>query len=137
MLKTTIGVDMFIQNLDKKQQSALLYLAKEVMEADDQLHESEGEILSILASQVDVSVSPESVSLDEMATLFDTNASKVSLLLELIGVAHADGDYHHEENALIQKYADTMNVSKDKLLQIEGWVSKQVSLSQEVQELLA
>lgn len=128
---------MFIQNLDTKQQSALLYLAKEVIDADGQLHNSEEEILSILASQVDASVSPESVSLDEMATLFDTNTSQVSLLLELIGVAHADGDYHHEENALIQKYADAMNVSKKKLLQIEGWVSKQLSLSLEVQELLA
>ncbi|KHD23736.1 hypothetical protein NM09_16810 [Vibrio caribbeanicus] len=128
---------MFIQNLDTKQQSALLYLAKEVMNADDQLHESEGEILSILASQVHASVSPESVSVDEMSTLFDTNASQVSLLLELIGVAHADGDYHHEENALIKKYADAMNVSEEKLLQIEGWVSKQLSLSIEVQELLA
>ena len=128
---------MFIQNLDTKQQSALLYLAKEVIDADGQLHNCEEEILSILASQVDASVSPESVSLDEMATLFDTNTSQVSLLLELIGVAHADGDYHHEENALIQKYADAMNVSKKKLLQIEGWVSKQLSLSLEVQELLA
>lgn len=128
---------MFIQNLDTKQQSALLYLAKEVIDADGQLHNSEEEILSILASQVDASVSPESVSLDEMVTLFDTNTSQVSLLLELIGVAHADGDYHHEENALIQKYADAMNVSKKKLLQIEGWVSKQLSLSLEVQELLA
>ncbi len=70
-------------------------------------------------------------------TLFDTNTSQVSLLLELIGVAHADGDYHHEENALIQKYADAMNVSKKKLLQLEGWVSKQLSLSLEVQRLLA
>ncbi|EKA7364689.1 hypothetical protein OL295_003116 [Vibrio parahaemolyticus] len=128
---------MFIQNLDTKQQSALLYLAKEVIDADDQLHESEGAILSILASQVDASVSPEFISLDEIATLFDTNISQVSLLLELIGVAHADGYYHHKESILIQKYANIMNVPKEKLLHIEGWVSKQLSLSQEVQELLA
>ncbi|MFQ2784648.1 TerB family tellurite resistance protein [Aeromonas caviae] len=128
---------MFIQNLNTKQQSALLYLAKEVIDADGQLHNSEEEILSILAGQVDASVSPESVSLDEMTALFDTNISQVSLLLELIGVALADGNYHHEENELIQKYADAMNVSKMKLLQIEGWVSKQLTLSLEVQALLA
>ncbi|QLE07753.1 TerB family tellurite resistance protein [Pseudoalteromonas shioyasakiensis] len=128
---------MFIQNLDTKQQSALLYLAKEVIDVDEQLHESEEEILSILASQVDASISPESVSLDGLAKLFNTNTSKISLLLELIGVAHADGDYHHKEKGLIHKYADAMNVSEEKLLQVEGWVSKQMSLSLEVQELLA
>lgn len=128
---------MFIQNLDKKQQSVLLYLAKEVMDADEKLHESELEILNILAKQTEGSVSPEVITLEEIAVLFDTNISKSSLLLELIGVAHADGDYHQEENLLIKNYAKALGVSDKKLLMLENWVSKQLELTLEVQELLA
>ncbi|EGR7942991.1 TPA: DNA repair protein [Vibrio vulnificus] len=128
---------MFIQNLDPKQQSALLYLAKEVIGADDDLHECEEQVLSLLMSQVDTSVTPEAISLDNLCALFDTNCSKASLLLELIGVAHADGDYHHNENALIKKYAQALDVTDEKLLKLEKWVSKQLSLSLDAQELLA
>lgn len=135
--KIITGSQMFIQNLDKKQQSVLLHLAKEVVEVDGELHKHECQILSILTSQVDDSVLPRAVELNDMAALFDTNNSRISLLLELIGVAHADGYYHHEENALIQKYAEAMNISEDKLLKLKNWVSKQISLSVEVQELLA
>ncbi|MFH0270571.1 TerB family tellurite resistance protein [Vibrio jasicida] len=127
---------MFIQNLEPKQQSALLYLAKEVMDADDELHECEDQVLSLLMSQVDTSVAPEAISLEGLSALFDTNSSKASLLLELIGVAHADGDYHHNENALIKKYAQFLGVTEEKLLKLENWVSKQLSLSVEAQELL-
>ncbi|HDM8167578.1 TPA: TerB family tellurite resistance protein [Vibrio harveyi] len=127
---------MFIQNLEPKQQSALLYLAKEVMDADDELHECEDQVLSLLMSQVDASVTLEAVSLEGLSSLFDTNSSKASLLLELIGVAHADGDYHHNENALIKKYAQFLGVTEEKLLKLENWVSKQLSLSVEAQELL-
>ncbi len=128
---------MFVQNLNSKQQSVLLYLAKEVMEADKNLHDSEQEILTILASQVEQSVLPEAVQLEDIASLFDTSISKTSLLLELIGVAHADGDYHHEENVLIIKYADAIGISEEKLRNLEDWVSKQLQLTLEVQKLLS
>lgn len=128
---------MFIQNLDKKQQSVLLYLAKEVMDADNERHEREDKILSLLERQVDSLVSPEVISLDKLDIIFDSNQSKASLLLELIGVAHADGDYHHDESALIKKYAQALNVSEEKLLKLENWVSKQLSVSLEAQELMA
>ncbi|MFA0210028.1 DNA repair protein [Vibrio artabrorum] len=128
---------MFIQNLKPKQQSALLYLAKEVMEADDELHECENQVLNLLMSQVDTSVVPEIISLDSLSDLFDTNSSKICLLLEIIGVAHADGYYHHDENALIKKYAQVLDVTEEKLLKLESWVSKQLSLSLEAQKLLA
>ncbi|HCE2475722.1 TPA: TerB family tellurite resistance protein [Vibrio parahaemolyticus] len=105
---------MFIQNLEPKQQSALLYLAKEVMDADDELHECEDQVLSLLMSQVDASVTPEAISLEGLSALFDTNSSKASLLLELIGVAHADGDYHHNENALIKKIRSILRCHRRK-----------------------
>jgi uncharacterized tellurite resistance protein B-like protein len=56
-------------------------------------------------------------------------------LLELIAVAHADGDYHNHENVLIRKYAKALNISAEKLSMLELWVSKQLSLSIEAQEL--
>lgn len=126
---------MFIQNLDEKQQSALLYLAKEIINADNKLHNNEASIYTLLESQVHTSVAPESIKTDELNVLFKSNISKISLLLELIAVAHADGDYHNDENVLIRKYAKTLNISEEKLSMLERWVSKQLSLSIEAQEL--
>lgn len=137
LIDITIGVDMFIQNLDKKQQSVLLFLAREVIDVDEQLHDSEKEILTILTNQAESSASPEAIELKDLAAIFDTNISRSSLLLELIGVAHADGDYNPDENALIKKYANALDVTEEKLLKLENWVSNQLALSFEVQELLA
>lgn len=128
---------MFIQNLDVKQQSALLYLAKQIIDADDKIDSGEAEIFTILMSQVKPSVAPTSISVTDLGTLFDSNRSKASLLLELIGVAHADGDYHIKERALIESYAEAIDVSLKKLEQLEKWVVKQLSLSLEAQALLA
>lgn len=128
---------MFVQNLNAKQQSVLLYLAKEVINADNNLHESEQDILSIIMSQVESSELLEVIRPEEIASLFDTNMSKASLLLELIGVAYADGDYHNEERALIKKYADTIGISEQQLRNLEDWVSKQLQLTLEVQKLLS
>lgn len=128
---------MFIQNLDVKQQAALLYLAKQIIDADNEVDDKEIEIFAVLKSQVDASVVPAETSLADLGNLFDSNSSKASLLLELIGVAHADGEYHAKEKSLINHYAEAMEVSSDKLEQLENWVRKQLSLSIEAQALLA
>lgn len=127
---------MFVQNLNGKQQAVMLHLVTEIMGADEKLHESEQEIFDVLVNQVGDSVSPEAITLNDMALLFDTNISKASLLLELIGVAHADGEYHNAEKALINKYASSLGVSEEKQLKLEQWVAKQFMLTIEVQELL-
>jgi hypothetical protein len=42
-------------------------------------------------------IEEHSVSYDQLSDVFSDKASKASLLLELLGVAHADDEYQDEE----------------------------------------
>lgn len=127
---------MFVQNLNSKQQSVLLFLAKEVASADGSLDELQFGMLDILKAQSNSDVNELTVSLDELSSLFTTEREKCSLLLELIGVAHANAEYHSNEKSLIAKYAKALSLSNEKLANLEKWVEKQFALSKEVENLL-
>ncbi|MBN6710900.1 DNA repair protein [Haemophilus haemoglobinophilus] len=127
---------MFVQNLNSKQQSVLLFLAKEVASADGSLDELQFGMLDILKAQSNSDVNELTVSLDELSSLFTTEREKCSLLLELIGVAHANAEYHSNEKSLIAKYAKALSLSNEKLANLEKWVEKQFALSEEVENLL-
>lgn len=127
---------MFIHNLNVQQQSSLLYLAREVAKADGELHELQLGLMEILKQQSKEGVKEKEVSLDDLAIIFDTERAKCSLLLELLGVAYANHEYHINEEGLIKQYANVLDVSTDKLSALEKWVEKQLALSLEAEQLL-
>lgn len=127
---------MFIQNLNFEQQCVLLHLAHEVAKADGNLHELQLGMMSILKAQSQHGVEEKVVDIDNLATIFDTDRTKCSLLLELLGVAHANNEYHVNEKDLIAKYANALAVEYTKLQALEYWVEKQMALSAEIEVLL-
>lgn len=127
---------MFIHNLNFDQQSALLYLAHEVAKADGTLHSMQVELVEVLKTQSQQGVEERAVEQSELASIFDTERSKCSAVLELLGVAHANQEYHANEKDLIGQYAHAMGLSSDKLFALEAWVEKELALMQEVEQLL-
>lgn len=127
---------MFVQNLNTEQQSVLLFLAKEVAKADGSLDELQLGMVEILTKQSNENVAEKSVTLAELSALFKTEREKCSLLLELLGIAHANNEYHLSEKDLIASYANALNVSEKKLFALENWVEKQLALSTEIETLL-
>lgn len=127
---------MFVQNLNTEQQSVLLFLAKEVAKADGSLDELQLGMVEILTKQSNENVAEKSVTLAELSALFKTEREKCSLLLELLGIAHANNEYHLSEKDLITSYANALNVSEKKLFALENWVEKQLALSTEIETLL-
>lgn len=127
---------MFVQNLNSKQQSVLLSLAKEIIAADKNLTDSEAIILDELKSQVNLDVEEMNVDLTNISSLFKTGREKYSLLLELLGIAHADSEYHLDEKDLVSSYAKYLDVSSETLNELENWVEKQFALSKEIEVLL-
>lgn len=128
---------MFIHNLNFEQQSALLFLAREVAKADGSLDELQMGMMSILKAQSQHGVDEKAIDLPELANLFDTERAKCSLLLELLGVAHANEEYHLAEKDLISTYATLLGVSHEKLQALEHWVEAQMSLTKTAEQLLA
>ncbi|MEE6076905.1 DNA repair protein [Avibacterium paragallinarum] len=128
---------MFVQNLTLEQQGALIYLAKEVAQADGYADELQAGMVEILKQQSETGVAEREISINDLGTLFNTKLAKYSLLLELLGVALSNDEYHANEQSLIVQYASSLNVSQDELHLLEKWVEKQFTLQKEINELLA
>lgn len=127
---------MFVNNLNKNQQSALLYLAHEVAKADGNLHELQMGLMDVIKAQCGDSVQEQEVTLEDLSQVFDSENAKCCLLLELLGVAHSNNEYDPREKALIEQYAEALDLSKDKLEKLEIWVKKQLALMEEVKQLV-
>lgn len=127
---------MFVNNLNPEQQSILLFLAKEIAKADGNLHEIQNRMLDILKEQSQAGVAPTPIATEDLSSFFNDKKSKYSLLLELIGVAQADKEYHITEKNLIVQYASSLGLSNDELITLENWVVKQMDLSEKAELLL-
>lgn len=127
---------MFIQNLNPKQQGALLFLAHEMAIADGSDNELQLGMMQIIEKQCANGVKEERISLDNLSEVFSDKRSKCSLLLELLGIAYANQEYHKKEQKLIREYADRLGVDHQQLIELEIWIDKQLYLSREVEKLL-
>ena len=127
---------MFVNGLDKNQQSALLYLSYEVAKADGDLHELQMGLMDVIKAQCAEDIDKQEITLEELPQVFDSEHAKCSLLLELLGVAHSNNDYDSREKELIGQYAEALDISKDKLKKLETWVTKQLALMAEVKQLI-
>lgn len=127
---------MFVQNLNSAQQSALIYSAKEVMNADGVMHKNQLFVLDLLQKQSNLDIEERSFSLEEIGSLFTTNREKFSFLLELISVALSDGEWHEQENMLIKQFAHQLGVSDEQIATLKQWVEKQFAVYKEAEALL-
>lgn len=128
---------MFIYNLNFEQQTALLFLAHEVARADGSLDELQLGMMSILKAQSHQGVEEKPIDNNDLSRLFDTERAKCSLLLELLGVAHANEEYHLAEKDIISNYVKLLGVSHEKLQALEHWVEAQMTLTKTAEQLLS
>ena len=57
--------------------------------------------------------------------------ARVATLLELLGIAYADDEYHPGENEMIKSVAAALGVTDNEVLQMENWVLRQMVLAAE------
>jgi uncharacterized tellurite resistance protein B-like protein len=61
---------------------------------------------------------------------------RASMLLELLGLAYADHDYHASEKQFIKKVAKACEISEHELQDMEFWVVRQHALAHEVTQFM-
>ena len=122
---------MFIQNLTLDQQSVLLDLSNQLIAADGVLSDDELVFIETLKSQMMPNIEDHSATYNQLSDVFSDKASKASLLLELLGVAHADDEYQDEEKTFMNNIATQLNVSQNELSEMEDWVIAQLNLSKQ------
>ena len=120
---------MFLENLVGSEKSAFLGLAQRIVQADGALAPREAQLLEVLEAATEATASAGEVR--ELASAFRTRQSRVSALLELMGLGLADGEYHPAEKGMIADISKTMGFSEEELLWMEGWVVRQSHLLEE------
>jgi hypothetical protein len=122
---------MFISALNKDQQAILLSLSKRLISADGIILKEEQVLYDSIAAQCESEIELKDVALCEISSKFTTQQAKVSLLLELLGVAHADNNYHESERGIIKSVTEVLDIEPRLLEDMEAWVKRQFILMKE------
>jgi uncharacterized tellurite resistance protein B-like protein len=126
---------MFLHLLDDEQQKALLALAREFIEADEKLSDEEHNLLELMYAEsgLDFDTELPQAAMEELLPVFDTKQARAAALLEMIGVGHADDEFHPEESEFVRRMAAGLGISEQEVGEMEDWVMRQLALAQEVE----
>ncbi len=128
---------MFVQNLNERQQGTLLHYADEVMRADRKIVPAELLAIEMLRNQMKPGVKAEDVPIESLPSVFEDRLSRVSFLLELVGMGYANEDFHPEQSELVNQIARVFAFHENGTVEaIEKWVQDQLALMKQAQQLM-
>ncbi|MCU0444349.1 MAG: hypothetical protein MUE85_05475 [Microscillaceae bacterium] len=120
---------MFLNLLKPEEKSAYLTLARRVISADSTIAKEEQTLLEAMKRELELSDEgidylPDSLSIRELCDMFVSSKSKVSALMELIGIGFVDGQFVHQEKEVIYQIAESMGISKDETTMYIDWAKR-------------
>ena len=128
---------MFVQNLNERQQGVLLHYADEVMRVDRRIDASELMAMDMLRAQAEPGVKAEDVPIERLSDLFEDRLSRVSFLLELVGMGYVNEDFDPRQSDLIAQMAEAFSFHEDGTIEaVEGWVKEQLALTKSARQLM-
>lgn len=109
---------MFLNLLNQKEKDNFLKLAVAAIKADGVIEDAEIQTLSAYAHEMQIPVcnTDDPVDVEVIVGEFAANStSKVKriVLVELLALVFADGDYSAEEKGLVQQIANAFNFNAD------------------------
>lgn len=123
---------MFIQHLTNEQQGILYSFSKRLVTVDGVIDSKEETILETIRAQCSESADfGLDINLVEIDKIFHQQHQKIAFMIELIGVAHADDTYTHEEKDFVLSLAENLSIDPELLKQMESWVERQLGLVKE------
>lgn len=127
---------MFLHLLTDDQQRAVLALAREFIEADSHLADEEQNILELMYAEagLDFEEALPTVPRNVLCSQFESRQSRAALLLELIGIGHADNEFSAGESEFVHGVARSLDISEDEVRKMDGWVRRQIDLATEAEE---
>ncbi|MFN3649862.1 MAG: TerB family tellurite resistance protein [Armatimonadota bacterium] len=130
---------MFLHILNDQQQKAFLAVATQFIEADTHLADAEQNLLELMYAETGLPFETElpSGSVGDLLEPFDTKQARAAVLLELIGVGHADDDFHPEESRFVHDVAERLGFSDADVHAMEGWIQRQLQLAKDVEQFWA
>jgi len=127
---------MFLDRLNENQQGVLLSLAMQLMFADGRQRPEETALIAALRRQVGAAVVPVQAATGELAGIYATRPARIALMLELMGVALVDREFHAAEQDFIGAVAQALQIGESELSDMQSWVARQFVLVREAESFL-
>lgn len=124
---------MFLSDLTELQKIAFHNIARHLIYSDEILDTNEARLMEILDSEMGFSnrVIPALKNIDESLRVFDTRKSRAIVILELLNLASADGDFNVDEGNFIRKIADSLQINSIDFTEMKWWAKKKADLDAE------
>ncbi len=127
---------MFVERLSLEQQNVLITLSTGLISVDGVIDKREKALIESIKIQCHSEAKNIEFEYSNLEKLFESTESKVALLLELIGLAHADHEYHKEEQSFIKEVATSLLISEELQGDMENWVTRQMLLVKEANSFM-
>ncbi|MBP2312930.1 hypothetical protein [Azospirillum soli] len=130
---------MFLAQLEERQKSAFLVLADTIIQADGAVAHQEAAMLAAMKAEMGLpaAVQPDGRSITDAASVFDTRATKVAAVLELIGLSLVDGHVHDREASALETIVAAFGLPPTEFEVLRNWVVRQFALMREAAALMA
>lgn len=120
---------MFLNLLKGEEKAAFLALARKVIAADSDIAEQEIRLLDSMKKELDleeedIAEIDKNASIESICAKFSSSKSKVSALMELIGIGFVDGKFVHEEQEVIFSIAKNMGISSEETTMYIDWARR-------------
>ncbi|NJO01003.1 MAG: hypothetical protein HC880_04280 [Bacteroidia bacterium] len=102
-------------------------MARKVIAADKVIAEKEMILLESMKKELeldDEQIEDLSGDMAELCAKFSSSKSKVSALMELIGIGFVDGKFVYEEQQIIYEIAHHMGISKEETTMYIDWARR-------------
>ncbi len=129
---------MWLSALSGKQREALLGLAHNVVVSDGLLDPNEEGMLDEFKREMELNPAVESqyLELEGIGAIFDTRASRIIALLNLIRLSYADGAFEIEEECLLSEVSRSFGLDDAEFKLLDNWVRRLQSLENEARNLM-
>ena len=93
--------------------------------------------MDMLRNQAEPGVKAEDVPVEALPDLFEDRLSRVSFLLELVGMGYANQDFDPTQSELVNQIARVFAFHENGTIEaIEKWVQDELSLMKQAQQLM-
>ncbi len=130
---------MFICDLTDSQKKAFLIVGIQFIHIDGEVTIDEKKLFELMRREASVEIPPDAKNLDrlELIEAFDTDQSKIILLLELLHLGYIDGEFSQPEHDFLLEFSEKLGFSEDQLTTYAHWVLGNIAWHQEAAKFWA
>lgn len=128
-----MGLVFLHRLLDREARQAFAALAHRVLQSSGEISATEARVLFVMLAELELDVSALEASepIERMVTRIRHPRARMAALLELLRLAHADGDIRPEEREFIHWVATAWGMRKRDLTRAEDWARRHDGLVQQ------